>query len=178
MGFMDWVKDKFFVGPIDIPPQSNPFKSGVAMRGMFNAYLYGPDGDLKEERHVPNIITLSGESHVADQMSDQGEGAMSHMAVGTSGTGPAAGNTTLGGELDRNALSGATQAGGGTAANNVRYTANWTAGDGTGAIAECGIFNAATAGIMLARVCFSVINKGAADTLAVKWDIAFDDDGV
>lgn len=176
MTFFDWIRSKFFI--TDPAPGEPSFKSGIKMRGIFHAYLYGPDGNLKDERHTNNLIVTTGENHIADRMSDLGESVMSHMAVGTSAGGPAAGNTALGGELDRNALSGATQNGGGSGNDTVRYTANWAAGDGTGAITECGIFNAAAAGTMLARVTFAVVNKGANDTLAVKWDISFNDDGV
>jgi len=180
MSFVNWLANRFFARgskPSTADIEQSPFRGSIKMQGMFNAYLRGSDGELKEEWHIPNIITSGGEAHVADQMSDQGQGAMSHMAVGTSGTGPATGNTALGGELDRNALT-ATQDGGGIGKNKVRYECNWAAGDGTGAIQEAGIFNAATAGTMFARVCFSVINKGAADTLDVDWDVTFSDDGV
>jgi hypothetical protein len=39
------------------------------------------------------------------------------------------------------------------------------AGDSTGALTEAGVFNAATGGIMLDRVVFPVVNKGADDSL-------------
>jgi len=55
--------------------------------------------------------------------------------------------------------------------------ASWAAGDGTGALVEAGILNAASAGTLLARVVFSVINKGAADTLEITWTLTIADDG-
>jgi len=45
------------------------------------------------------------------------------------------------------------------------------AGYGTGAVSEAGIFNASSAGDMLARTVFSTINKAAADTLGITWTI-------
>ena len=93
---------------------------------------------------------------------------MSHMAVGTGTTAAVAGDTALQTELDRNALSSVVQGTGGDA-NKVTYTADWAAGDGTGAITEAGIFNAASAGTMLCRSVFAVKNKGAADTLTLTW---------
>jgi hypothetical protein len=44
-------------------------------------------------------------------------------------------------------------------------TATFAAGIATGAITEAGVLNAPSAGTMLDRVVFAVINKGADDTL-------------
>lgn len=141
---------------------------GLKIKGKVDIVLRGPDGKVKEERHVSNLIVTVGKNHVADQMSDQGEGQMSHMAIGTGNTAPAAGDTTLDTELDRNALTSVTQA-----TNDVVYIGDWAAGDGTGALEEAGIFNAGAAGVMLSRVVFGVVNKGAADTLKITWTITF-----
>ena len=43
--------------------------------------------------------------------------------------------------------------------------------DATGAVTEAGIFNAASGGTMLCRTVFSVVNKGADDSLSVTWTI-------
>jgi hypothetical protein len=89
------------------------------------------------------------------------------MAIGTGATAPAAANTALGTEIDRNATTSITDA-----ANVVTYLGNWAAGDGTNsAIAEAGIFNASSVGTMLARATFTAINKGASDTLAITWTV-------
>jgi len=136
--------------------------------------LIGPDGQLKEERWVHNTITNAGDAHVADQMSDGGENAMSHMAIGDDDDpAPAAGDTTLNNEIDRNALTSKTQGAGGDD-NDVIYVGDWAAGDGTNAnIVEAGIFNAAAAGTMLCRAKFTAVNKGAADTLKITWTVTF-----
>jgi hypothetical protein len=91
---------------------------------------------------------------------------MSHMAVGTGTTAAAVGNTALVTELDRNALSSTT-----VSTNTVQYSGTWAAGDGTGALTEAGIFNASSAGTMLARTVFSVVNKGASDQVTITWTI-------
>lgn len=129
-------------------------------------------GSVIEERHDHNLITVSGHAHVADQMADQGESQMSHMAVGT-GTGQTSNDNTLATELDRNALqSGPTQLSGADI-NKVQYVGFWDAGDGTGAITEAGIFNDASAGSMLCYQSFAVINKGASDQLTITWTVEF-----
>jgi len=148
---------------------------GLNIVGHGRALLRDAFGKVKELRDFDNVFTDAGDAHVADQMaSTPGEAAMSHMAIGTDTTTLTAGDTTLGGELDRNALTSFTQGAGGDD-NKVVYVGDWAAGDGTGAITEAGIFNAVTAdtGTMLCAQTFSVINKGASDTLQITWTVTF-----
>lgn len=130
--------------------------------------LFGPDGKLKDEQHAHNLVVTAGKNHIADQLSSSpGQGAMSHMAIGTGSTAAAAGDTALGTETDRNALTSRTDA-----TNVVTYVGDWAAGDGTNAaLREAGIFNAGAAGTMLARVVYSNIDKQAADTLKITWTV-------
>lgn len=140
-------------------------KEKIKITGRVKIELFGPDGKLKELRVIENLVVTVGLNHIADQMSDSGEGAMSHMAIGTGTTAAAAGDTTLETELDRNALTTKTQA-----TNTVTYIGDWAAGDGTGAITEAGILNAAAAGTLLTRIVFAVINKLANDVLRITWE--------
>lgn len=87
-------------------------------------------------------------------------GVPTHMAIGT-GT-PT--TTALGTELDRNALTSKTRS-----SNVVTMQGDWAAGDGTGSITEAGIFDAASTGNMHSSASFSVVTKGASDTLSIVW---------
>lgn len=130
--------------------------------------LFGPDGELKEYRHVTNLVVTAGKNHIADQLSSTpGQAAMSHMAIGTGSTAAAAGDTALGTETDRNALTSRTDA-----SNVITYVGDWAAGDGTNAaLREAGVFNAASSGTMLCRAVYTLIDKGASDTLKITWNI-------
>jgi hypothetical protein len=130
--------------------------------------LFGPDGRLKDERVVHNLVVTAGKNHIADRLSSSpGGGAMSHMAIGTGSSAAAAGDTALGTETDRNALTSFTDA-----TNVVTYVGDWAAGDGTNsALREAGIFNAGAAGTMLARAVYANIDKQAADTLKITWTV-------
>ena len=146
-------------------------KDCVARKGKLNIELFGPDGKVKEKREINNLMVNVGEAHIADQLaSTPGENAMSHMAIGTGTTAPTSANTTLENEIDRNALTSRTQGAGGDD-NDVIYVGDWAAGDGTGAITEAGILNAAAVGVLLARATFAAINKGASDTLKITWTV-------
>ncbi len=145
------------------------FQGGkVTMRGKVHIMLTGPDGAVKCDEWNENSVVTVGKYHAADQLSDSGEAAMSHMAVGTGTNAVADADTTLQTELDRNALDSKTQ-GTSTNANKVTYITTWAAGDGTGALTESGIFNAASGGTMLCRSVFSVKNKEADDSLVLTW---------
>ena len=91
---------------------------------------------------------------------------MTHMAIGTDNTAAAAGNTALGNEAARQALTSTT-----VSSNTVEYVASFAAGTGTGAITEAGVLNAASGGTMLCRTVFSVVNKGASDSMTITWTI-------
>lgn len=111
-----------------------------------------------------NLVVTTGLSHIADQLSDQGEGAMSHMAAGSDNTAPAAGQTALLSQLgSRVALDSTTQTGG----NTVVYVCTFGPGAATGTWEEVGIFNASTSGIMLDRLLTGTKVKAAAETFEV-----------
>lgn len=142
----------------------------IPARGLVVVELRDVRGDLKVRREVENLVVTAGKNHIADQLkSSPAQAAMGWMAVGTGSTAPAAGDTLLGTEIDRNALTSRT-----AATNVVTYVGDWAAGDATNAaIAEAGIFNIVTANTitMLARATFTAINKGASDTLKITWTV-------
>lgn len=115
---------------------------------------------------VDNLVVTAGKNYVASRIKDATATAMSHMAVGSGTTAAAAGDTALGTELGRVSLTS-------TAVSNavVTYTATFAAGTGTGAVTEAGILNASSSGTMLCRTVFSVVNKGANDSMTVTWTV-------
>jgi len=140
--------------------------SNIKIVGDLRVVLKDSEGKIKEEREINNLVVSTGLAFIASRMKDTTDDAMSYMGVGTSTTAAAAGDTTLGTEIDRNALTSTT-----VSSNTITYVANWAAGDGTGAITEAGLFNAASAGTMLARTVFDVINKAANDSLSITWTV-------
>ena len=86
------------------------------------------------------------------------------MAVGTGTVAPAVGDTALGAESARVALTSKTRS-----TNVLTMVGDYAAGVATAALTEAGAFNAATTGDMYSRATFAVINKGANDTLKITW---------
>jgi len=151
--------------------KNQEFHSEMGIKGLFHATLFGPDGELKEERIIHNTVTELCDAHVADQMADSTDTAIGFMSLGT-GTGQTSASTGLATPLDQNALTSTTQ-GAGAADNDVVYVGTWAAGDGTGAITEAGIFQANNNTTMMFYANFDVINKGAADSLVITWTATF-----
>jgi len=133
--------------------------------------LFGPDGKLKEERRARNLITAAGLAFIASRMVGVTPDIMSHMAVGTGTTAAAIGNTTLETELARVALTSDDLVTTNQTDDSVEYVATFAAGTGTGALTEAGILNAASAGVLLNRLVFAVVNKGAADSITFTWKV-------
>lgn len=122
------------------------------------------NGEVVQE--VDNLVVTAGKGYVASRMKDATATAMSHMGIGTGSTAAAASNTALGSQSVRVGLSSTT-----VSSNEVTYTATFGAGSGTGAITEAGIFNASSSGTMLCRTVFSVVNKGASDSMTITWTV-------
>lgn len=139
----------------------------MKVKGSLNITVTGPDGAVKENVDVNNLVVTDGREYIIARMKDSGSpNEMSHMAIGSDSTSPAAGDTALGTEEGRVSL---TTAGGTVVADEVTYVGAFPAGTGTGAIVEAGIFNAGSGGTMLCRTTFPVINKGADDTMTITW---------
>lgn len=132
------------------------------MIGSLTLMLEKSNGEV-EVTHRDNIIVNGGFDLIADAIgrATGRPAVISHIAVGTGTTAEAATQTTLVTELSRIAATYAHTAG----TKVFTMTATFAAGVATGAITEAGVFNAASAGTMLDRVVFPVVNKGADDTL-------------
>jgi hypothetical protein len=138
----------------------------IKVTGELKITVTNPEGNVKQEVVVPNLVVTTGKNLIASRLKDTTDAAMSHMAIGTGSTAAAAGDTALGSEAGRVALTSTT-----VTSNSVAYVASFGAGTGTGAITEAGLLNASSGGTLLCRTVFSVINKGAADTLGITWTV-------
>jgi len=137
----------------------------IKAKGELSIKLFGPDGKLKAEQNVPNLVVTNGKTFIAARMVGTPT-AMSHMAIGSGTTDPAVGDTALQTELGRVALTSSASSGA-----VVTYVASFGAGTGTGAVTEAGILNASSGGTLLCRTEFSVVNKGADDSMSITWTI-------
>ena len=112
-----------------------------------------------------NLVVDSGLDWIASRLSGAGTNA-THIGIGTGAVAADAGDTSLGGQLLRKAV---TVSGGTVVDNTVTFATTFAAGEATGALTEVGLFTAASAGTMIARSVFNVYNKAAGDLLNVEW---------
>lgn len=144
-------------------------KDSTKATGKVNVVVSDLNGKVKQDFTVSNLVVDTGLDHIAKALeANPAPTAMSHMAVGTGTTAAAAADTTLETEASggRVTLTSTT-----ATDNSVAYVASYGAGVATAALTEAAILNASSAGTMLCRTVFPVINKGAADTMTVTWTV-------
>ena len=145
-------------------------ENSIKLKGRYFIYLYGPDGELKEERVGPNVVTTAGKEYLASFLNSAAAAASTfparYLAIGTDATAEAVGNTALGTESARHT-------------GTVSYVSNqiyqvratFISGIGTGAIVEYGLLNTNTGGTLISRDTEAVINKSSSDTLTIVYQL-------
>jgi hypothetical protein len=179
------------IGPDDQPKQ---IIAPEGFRGQALVQLFGPDGNLKDERLVGNLITTAGDEYYAKR---GGAGVLpaapadvtkvdgmklgtGTTAVAKSGAGAALVTYETGSNnpfdstfpqfVDLSADTGW----------QIQYKTTWAAGDVTeAALTEAVIVKDATtdatstAANTISRIVFTAINKTASDTLVITWNHTF-----
>jgi hypothetical protein len=138
----------------------------ISVRGNLKIDLFDENQNIKDTRHLKNLVVATGKAHITARMTSNTTAVMSHMAIGSANVAPTTSDTALGTETARVALDSAN-----VVSNTVTYVATYGAGVGTGPITEAGIFNNASTGTMLCRTRFDVVNKGAADFIVITWNV-------
>ena len=119
-------------------------------------------------RETKNLVVTAGKTWIAARMKDTST-VMTHMGVGTGTTAAVIANTDL--ETVTGARLALTDSGGIVAGSVITFACTYPAGAHTAAITEAGIFTASTSGTMLARTVFTVVNKGALDSMTISWAV-------
>ena len=140
--------------------------SEIKATGQLSIIKTNEAGIITDKVFVPNLVVTVGKEFIASRIASNTDSVMTYMACGSSSAAPDIGDLALQNELGRTALTTTT-----VTNNTVTYTATFAAGNATGAIQEAGLFNDATAGSMLARTTFNVINKDIADLITITWVI-------
>lgn len=142
----------------------------IKVIGIPTFVLYDENMEVKQKFTVQNLIVSGGKNLLAARLSSNATATISHIGIGSSPTAASAGQTALLSPIVRVAT---TISGGTVSGPTVSYSATYGPGVGTGSIAEAGLFNAASAGIMLSRVAVVEFTKSAGDTLTISWDVSF-----
>lgn len=172
------VSDKLDVMSGFVRPQTEL----TLVRGLVHYVLTGPDGEIKLDEVVENLITQIGDQVYGERGAGLGgaPAAAVGMQLGTGSTAPA--KTGAGAAVvsfvtgSYKALTGAAASSLSGSSRRISYSASWAAGDATAdGIQEVVLVNstattAQLAATTLARALLSpIVNKGANDTLTVTW---------
>ena len=139
----------------------------LKLRGDVAIVLKDKNGNVKDSREIHNLVVSSGLTFICSRMGGTSASVMSHMALGSGTTAASSGQTDLVSILGSREALDSTSA----SSNTITYVSSFEAGEGTGAVTEAGVFNAASSGTMLCRTVFAVVNKAADDTMSVTWTI-------
>jgi len=125
-------------------------------------------GRIVDKRDIPNLVVTTGRNLIRDYLAGSAPAVPSHMAVGTGTTAAAAGDTTLGTEIDRKAITQTT-----TAAAEVSFLMFLASTEANGNdLTEAGVFTAASGGTMLARTTYAAITKTSLVSITYDWTLS------
>lgn len=155
-------------------------KDGLKYCGTMHLVLKGSDGLVREERHVKNTITNKGldwliRTTMNSELTGGGQFYIGSTAsAGTADAGDDTGTTSEGGRQPFTYATGGTI---GTMSGTATFGASGVGAPTTTGITEAGIYvggeSSSGDGVLFCRSIFTAVNKGASDTLQIKWDIAF-----
>lgn len=160
--------------------------SGLPIRGSLRVVLTGPDGTVKYDETLENMVTQVGDQYYAERAAGiaGAPATVTGMQLGTGSTAPAKTGTGAAsiGTLVAGSLVAVTLPSGSSLQAGVRrlvYSAQWGAGVATANnIQEVALVNQAVAtqtvapaAATIARALVSpIVNKGAQDTLSIVWN--------
>lgn len=159
--------------------QQQNISEANGLYGRFTITHRDADGNIKAQKDIDNTVTNAGLAEVASLILTDDPGtatAFDYIAIGTGTTAADATDTTL--ETEITTGGGSRAAGTGTLSTTtvtddtaeLEVTFSFTS---SFAVTESGVFNAASAGTMLARQVFSAINVANGDSLTITWKITF-----
>lgn len=130
-------------------------KDTQSITGQFKLQCHREDGSLKwDTGFISNLITSAGKAQIALLAGDASATPFTFLAVGTSNTAPAIGQTALIGEISTNGMAraAATVSRVTTTVTNdtLQLVKAWSV-SGSSTVEEIGIFNASSSGTMLGR---------------------------
>lgn len=146
----------------------------ILLRGAFQIALLDPEGREIKRLIGTNTVVTAGRAWVLKQLesTDNTTQVISNMAIGSGTIAPVTGNTALGNEVTRLAVSSFDTSQ--TTANPPSWTAQCTYATNMAntTLGEVGLFNSNAAGTMLARATFASFVKATSNTLGISYTIS------
>lgn len=132
------------------------------------------DGQEIYRHEDHNLITNAGKDFISAQIgsTSPGSNGANYIALTTDSTAPAAGDTTLTGEITTGGLERAPGTYGHTNGQNTfTVTKTFTASATHTNVQKGGLFTAASSGTMMAESTFTAVSLASGDQLTITWTI-------
>lgn len=147
----------------------------IKLRGSLQHHLMDLDGKTIKKWTQENTVVTVGRSWVLGQLESVNHVTsrnISYIAVGSGTIAPTTGDSALGNEIVRNAIS--SFATNGLTINPPSWQAQvvFATSDANTTIAEVGMFNSSAAGTMLARQTVASFVKATSNTYSISWTIS------
>jgi hypothetical protein len=138
-------------------------KDDLIMFGQVSGRVIKADG-TELPFAINNLIVATGKTYAVGRLYTNDITPISHMGIGRSPGLPESSQTAL---LEE--IAARQQVTAAVTNNNIKFSANFT--NITDTVAEIGLFNANTAGLMFARALIGPFPLQATDTLALDWNV-------
>jgi len=147
----------------------------IKLRGALEIVLAGPQGEIVERRKIENTVVTVGRVWILKQLESVDVNTnltISALAIGTSTTAPATGQTALVSEVTRHNI--ATFSTANLTANPPSWDAvvSFATNEGNTTLGEAGLFNSSSVGTMIARATFASFVKATSNTLNITYTIS------
>lgn len=142
-------------------------KDSIKTVGRLVIRRYNSKNQLVQEIEHHNMIVHVGKQFIINRIVSASMTPVNHMAIGVGTTSPVSSDTGLEVEVARlpipvPSIDDVT----------INFTGIFPPASGTGDITEAGLFNASSAGTMLARTSFPAVQKEAGDSIAISWYVS------
>lgn len=147
----------------------------IRLRGAFQIALCDLEGNVLQKQVFDNLAVTVGRAWVLKQIQSVNHVTaqnLSHIAVGSGLVAPATGNTGLGNEVTRVAISSIATAGLTDNPPSFENQAVIASNEANTTLGEIGIFNSNSGGTMLARATFASFVKATSNVLNISYTIS------
>ncbi len=147
----------------------------IRLRGSLEAVLFGPKGEEVNRVKVNNLLVTAGRAWVLGQLESVNINTaltISALAIGSSTVAPTTADTALGNEVTRHTIATFTTTGLTNNPPSWQAAVSFATNEGNTTLAECGLFNSATVGTMIAHATFTSFVKATSNTLNISYTIS------
>lgn len=148
----------------------------ITLRGKYKFEIKDVLGNVRDSWSVDNLVVSAGKAQLALLAGDASATPFTYIALGTSNTAPAAGNTALAAEITDSGFeraAGTVSRTTTTVTNDTLNIAKTFTASGSKTIEEVGIFNASSSGTMLSRALTGTKAMFSGETLTITYTLKF-----